>query len=178
MKLFLSVSFLFTCFTSLAQGGGIEVRITYSDSMPRSRFDSFNFKNPVFVELFRGDTSVFYSYQTQDKPYVIPNLEAGRYRLVYNRTGLRPVTLYDLQVVAGTVLSIHEYYPGPCRFQYVGKRPPECPQGRKDHIIPIVYGFPSEKAMKKAKAGKIRLGSCVVTKCDPKYFCTVHQREL
>lgn len=47
----------------------------------------------------------------------------------------------------------------------------KCPAcGAKD-VIRIVYGLPTEKAMKRAHRGEIMLGGCVVTDSDPNRLC-------
>jgi len=32
--------------------------------------------------------------------------------------------------------------------------------------------------MKRAKKGKIWLGGCVITECDPKWYCKIHKIEF
>ena len=39
-------------------------------------------------------------------------------------------------------------------------------------MVPIVYGYPDDKTMQKAKEGKIALGGCVIRFNDPKWACT------
>jgi hypothetical protein len=47
-----------------------------------------------------------------------------------------------------------------------------------DSVIPIVYGLPREKLMKKADKGKVKLGGCLVTECDPKWYCKKHKKSF
>lgn len=46
---------------------------------------------------------------------------------------------------------------------------PECK--RSDQVIPIVYGKPSRKTLKKAEKGKVFLGGCIIQKCQPHWYC-------
>lgn len=47
-----------------------------------------------------------------------------------------------------------------------------CPKcDKKDKVIPITYGYPSDKARRWASQGKIMLGGCVVSKNPPKFYC-------
>ena len=47
-----------------------------------------------------------------------------------------------------------------------------CPKcNRKDRVVPITYGYPSDKARGWADAGKIMIGGCVVSKNPPKFYC-------
>ena len=52
-----------------------------------------------------------------------------------------------------------------------------CPKGHSNKIIPIAYGFPSNRMMEKAKKGKIRLGGCEPSSCK-KWYCKEHQLEF
>ena len=46
-----------------------------------------------------------------------------------------------------------------------------CPKCNKQNIIPIVYGYPSDKLLSDASAGNVRLGGCVIFGDDPNYSC-------
>jgi len=45
-------------------------------------------------------------------------------------------------------------------------------QSCNHHLIKILYGKPSPKALKLEQEKKIILGGCVVTENAPKYYCT------
>jgi hypothetical protein len=47
-----------------------------------------------------------------------------------------------------------------------------CPLNHKNNIIPIAYGMPSAKMMKKAEKQKIKLGGCSLS-CE-KWHCKIH----
>ncbi|MHC5111152.1 MAG: hypothetical protein ACYTHJ_14880 [Planctomycetota bacterium] len=52
------------------------------------------------------------------------------------------------------------------------KTPPlQCPKCGSRHVIPIVYGLPSDDAIAEAEAGKIYLGGCCVFRDDPEFAC-------
>ena len=46
---------------------------------------------------------------------------------------------------------------------------PKCNSNK--NVTKILYGKPTTKAMKEAKAGKIHLGGCMINDCSPIYFC-------
>ncbi len=48
-----------------------------------------------------------------------------------------------------------------------------CPEKHVNNIIPIIYGFPNQKMLKKSKKGKIKLGGCNPSKCE-KWYCKKH----
>jgi len=58
------------------------------------------------------------------------------------------------------------------------KQKPTCIGGHTDHIVPIVYGMPTEETMRKAELGLVHLGGCVMSDSDPKFYCTIHKIEL
>lgn len=46
-----------------------------------------------------------------------------------------------------------------------------CPNCDAGNPLPIVYGLPDLEAARKAEAGEIALGGCVVTGDDPRWRC-------
>lgn len=105
------------------------------------------------------------------------NLPLGTYEVVLEISGYRRERQTDIQVTAQpTTVTIP--FPGPCRYRYSSHHLPACVGGHTDQFIPIVYGFPSARTMQRAKQGKLYLGGCEVTGCDPKYYCPLHQKEL
>ena len=47
-----------------------------------------------------------------------------------------------------------------------------CPVcNKKDEVIPVIYGMPGEKLMRKAEKGKVKLGGCVISGGDRKWYC-------
>ncbi len=65
-----------------------------------------------------------------------------------------------------------------CRFVSAAEKYPECPEGHKDSIIPILYGFPSEEMFEQSDSGIISLGGCEVSMCDPNWWCKIHQKSF
>lgn len=48
----------------------------------------------------------------------------------------------------------------------------DCPQCKKqDEVIRIVYGYPAPETIEKAQRHEIYLGGCIVSDCDPHWFC-------
>jgi len=57
-----------------------------------------------------------------------------------------------------------------CQYDIMGL--PNCPIcNRTDETIPILYGEPTKKSLRRAKKGKIKLGGCLITHCDPHWYC-------
>ena len=47
----------------------------------------------------------------------------------------------------------------------------KCPKCQADGVC-IIYGYPGESLMEKAKAGKVALGGCVIEDNMPKWKCS------
>ena len=63
------------------------------------------------------------------------------------------------------------YYNIRCDYDQSGTKH-DCPQCKKqDEVVPIVYGYPAPETMAKAERREIYLGGCMVSHCDPHWFC-------
>lgn len=47
----------------------------------------------------------------------------------------------------------------------------KCPKCNLNKVIPILYGYLSGDMLKKAEMGEIKLGGCIVTPENPKWYC-------
>ena len=69
---------------------------------------------------------------------------------------------------------ISHYYP-----KQDGLAMPACPIcGKKDNIIPIVYGFPGLCLLNDDRAGKVLLGGCLKTDHDLQYYCKTCEKRF
>jgi hypothetical protein len=47
-----------------------------------------------------------------------------------------------------------------------------CPfYHKKDQVVSIVYGLSTEKMFEKADQGNVKLGGCILSDNDPKWYC-------
>lgn len=52
-----------------------------------------------------------------------------------------------------------------------------CPVGNhSNRIVPVTYGLPGDKLRRKAEKGKVKLGGCLISGCDPQWYCKKHNR--
>jgi hypothetical protein len=109
--------------------------------------------------------------------FAFANLPLGTYEVVLEMTGYRRESHADIPVTAPPT-SVTIPFPGPCRYRYSSQQLPACIGGHTDHFIPIVYGFPNQRTLHRAKQGKLYLGGCEVSGCDPQYYCPLHRKEL
>ncbi|MBC6989903.1 carboxypeptidase-like regulatory domain-containing protein [Hymenobacter sp. BT491] len=108
----------------------------------------------------------------------VEGLHPGIYSLALLLVGYRTETVESVSVSKDTITSLTIPYPGPCKYIYPNGALPACVDGHKDHFIPIAYGFPGKRTMKKAKLGEVHLGGCQISGCDPKYYCPIHNKQL
>jgi hypothetical protein len=109
--------------------------------------------------------------------FKLANLSPGEYELVFEIVGYGKDTLTNVVVNNDSVKKIIlGLPPGPC---YKNTNSKECPvDGKSKSVIPILYGFPDKKMIRKRDKGKIKLGGCEVTGCEPNWFCKIHQLEF
>lgn len=133
----------------------------------KSSEDEFGFPG-VMVTLLQNDT-IFQEVQTNiDGRYTLNNINPGVYDLKISPFGLKDKTILNFEIY-NNLNQIDFALPEPC---VPVKR--KCPEGHTNNIIPIVYGFPTEKMMRKAKNGKVKLGGCNTTFCE-KWHCKTHE---
>ncbi len=107
--------------------------------------------------------------------FKLSNLQPGTYDLAFQFISLGEDTVRNVNVVANEVTTLNLGLPiGDCS----GNKPKNCPiDGSTSEVIPIIYGLPGNKLMKKAERGKVRLGGCIVTGCDPQWYCERHNHK-
>ena len=100
----------------------------------------------------------------------------GNYSLKITQLGVRDFLIDSINVYNQKDINLNILYPGKCKFIKTAK--PECIKKHYDNIVPIVYGLPNEKMMRKEKEGLIHLGGCVIYDCEPNYYCKLHKLEF
>ena len=108
--------------------------------------------------------------------FIITEVPEGTYTLKVNAIGFQDKILDSMVVSADKVLELYIDYPPPCEFDTKDKTCPIC--NKKDETIPIVYGYPGKKLTKDAKKGKVILGGCVISGCDPRWYCKRDKKEF
>jgi len=135
-------------------------------------------RNYLTVLLTQGDSTIKGTMADKSGFFKFDNVSNGVYSLKIRQIGYRDFVTDNLKIVKDSILRLNLTYPPPCNFVYEKGRKPMCIGGHTDNIIPIVYGLPTKKTMDKAKKGLLHLGGCVVSDCDPHYYCTTHKIEL
>jgi hypothetical protein len=140
--------------------------------------DSNIVADPVFIELTLDSQKISHGYIAFNRPFAIEKLIPGKYKLEIHQIGKRSDFFDSLMIQDGQIKELTTTYPGPCKFIYPKGYKPNCPFGHTDNIIPIMYGMPGEKLMKKSKQEQIHLGGCPISDCDPQYYCRLHKIEI
>ncbi len=105
--------------------------------------------------------------------FKIDSLAFGSYDIVTSFLGLGQDTIRSIVVKRDSITTLSLGLPsGDCSSD----KAKECPIGnKKDMVIPIVYGLPGKKLRRKSDKGKAYLGGCIVTGCDPEWYCKRHK---
>lgn len=113
-------------------------------------------------------------------PYFFKDIDEGDYSLeiLSYQSSARRLNITNVHFYKDSANQLSITYPPPCKFNYSKNYKPQCPHNHSEGIVRIVYGYPTSKTMEKAKKGLVHLGGCMVSNCDPQYYCTIHKVEL
>jgi hypothetical protein len=128
--------------------------------------------------LKQGDSIIKRTIPDQSGVFKFGEINKGIYSLTIRQIGYRDFVTDSLQIQGDTILQLNLKYPPTCIYIYSKDQKPTCINGHSDKIIPIVYGLPTKKTMNKAKKGLVKLAGCIVSVCDPHYYCSIHKIEL
>ena len=170
MKLFSIIVLLQISFTSFSQREQLIGNIKKQDKPLEYQY--------LTVLLKQDDSTIQAKIPDSNGHFVLKNIAAGIYTLVIKQIGFRDNVSDSIKVIKGKTNECNIIYPGPCKFLYSKKQKPKCIGGHSDSIILIVYGDPTKKTLEKSSKGLIYLGGCIVTDCDPHYYCKIHKRQL
>lgn len=104
------------------------------------------------------------------------DLKNGFYKIYQSGPG-KPLQLIDSILISEEKLVINIKQIGPCLYDHPKDYIPTCPKNHTDSIIPIVYGLIAERGnmyIKNKTEEKVRYAGCVVTDCDPRFYCKMH----
>lgn len=122
------------------------------------------------VELIKDGKS-FYQTQTDfNGNYNFKNISFGTYLIKISYVGMKEETFENI-IINTQNTSLDFTYPKPCL-----SNKKNCPKGHTNKIIPIVYGLPTKKTIKKAENKKVKLGGC--TPYCEKWHCTEHNLDF
>lgn len=125
---------------------------------------------PANIDIIK-DGKEFETFEVRES-LGIKGLEQGCYKFILSGRG-QPRSLTDSVVVqAGQKLKLNINLEGPCLYDHPADYIPICPEHHTDNVIPIVYGLIAKR--RDSSDSTYFEGGCIVTDCDPKYYCKVH----
>lgn len=135
---------------------------------------------PYFLDIWlhKKDSLISRFTVVKNGDYIFPNLREGVYNVKLADHRARELKIDSLNIFKDSTTTLNVVYPGDCKFIYPVNYTPQCPFFHIDSIVNIIYGFPSKKMMLKSRKGRIYLGGCVITDCDPKYYCIKHKLQF
>jgi hypothetical protein len=109
------------------------------------------------------------------------DIKTGHYKILISGQGQTPVIRDSIIVKKGQQLVLNININGPCLFDHPKNYIPTCPKNHRDSIIPIHYGLITRRGnefIKDKKAEKVKYGGCLITECDPQFYCKQHEIEF
>lgn len=108
--------------------------------------------------------------------FTFDNLKADSLK-IYTKPRSYPVNIfYKLYLKDGETKNVEIPYSSVCPYEK--NKTKICPIcKKKDKVIPIIYGLQSEPKRKKDKK-KFKSGGCVVSDCQPNWFCERDKSEF
>ena len=131
-------------------------------------YDNIENEGLAFANVFLIDYNLGASSNINGD-FLIDSIPVGTYDLKITYLGYRDTTLTSIKVTQDTIIDLKINYPPTCKYDKKNKSCPVCQM--KDKVIPIAYGLPSAGLLKDAKKGKVRIGGCLITGCDPHWYC-------
>jgi hypothetical protein len=158
MKRFYILTFLYflTGLTVSGQKGRIEGQV----------YDRREKKGLAYAIVLLVDTKIT-AITDINGNFIIDNVPIGTYSLTASFIGYGDTTLTNVQVISDTTIVLKFVLPIFCAYDKSrdDKTCPIC--GRKDKVVPIVYGLPIGKMNNKKKY----YAGCTVTPCDQHWYC-------
>lgn len=161
MKTVFMIIALMVLSTGYAQNGALRGRIV--------EFGETGFPG-LTVELARDGNLLYHTQTDLDGGYSFKDIPLGTYSIKLSYVGMREETVENITVKGPDEVADFTY-PKPCT-----NNKKICPKGHKANIIPIVYGLPNKRMMKKAQNNKAKLGGC--TPYCEKWHCTAHDLDF
>ena len=165
--IFTYITILFSLFGK-SQVGKLDIKITLTNTDTTSQY---------FVDtwVLNGNSTVSRIGIKGNGLHHLGDFKVGVYNLELYDYKTRRMKIDSVKINADSVTTLNIIYPALCKFIYPENYKPLCPQGHNDEVVKILYGYPTKKAMKEAEKGLIYLGGCIISDCDPKYYCKKHK---
>lgn len=166
MKLLLTAIFLLA-FTFCSGQKVRGKKISYDLTIP---------SRPAVIAIKSGDINRS-TYFADVGKITYTNLKPGYYSIQVEMPGRDTLVKGPLQLQKGQQLVLNILSVGSCIYDRPAAYVPVCPHNHTDSILPIAYGLIAERVDRSGK-GKIYPGGCIITGCDPQYYCSIHKQKF
>lgn len=132
---------------------------------------------PAWIEIFRDSIEIGEFVSTEYfQPTRFRNLEPGYYHAKLSWNDQDTVYSDTVEFKLGQFLQLHFDSNARCLYNHPSDYFPVCSEGHTDGIIPIIYG---KIALRRSKEpDEFLAGGCMVSDCDPKYYCKWHKTKF
>jgi hypothetical protein len=117
------------------------------------------------------------TYTNQYGYFIIDSISIGEHILTVNCLGCSD-TIMKINVVGNDTLKLSFTVPFKCNYDKGNKTCPICK--KSDLVVPIVYGLILETRSKRRKKKELEFhsGGCVISGCDPNWYCKRDDKEF
>jgi hypothetical protein len=134
---------------------------------------------PATIRLIKDSVQISETFTQGFRKLIYKNLKAGHYTILVSGKGRPTAVKSNILVERGQLLQLTITMQGQCLYDYPPGYIPTCPENHTDNIIPIVYGLVGlTKEDSNSEDIKFHLGGCIVSDCDPQYYCAIHETEF
>ena len=131
-------------------------------------YDSVENSGIAYVNVLLVGANIETHTDLQGK-FNIENVPVGEDVLECSLLGYGSPKRVNLKIIQDTTVFIRINL-SECEYDVLGHG--KCPVcNRSDQSVPIFYGDPAAKTLRKAKKGRVYLGGSVVTHCNPHWYC-------
>lgn len=105
------------------------------------------------------------------------SMTPGQYKIQVSGQGQLTTIRDSIVVKDGQNLVLSFTFNGSCLYDHPANYIPTCPKNHTDSIIQISYGLIATRGdtfIKDKKEMKVKYGGCVMTGCDPQFYCKEH----
>ncbi len=136
---------------------------------------------PATLEI-KSDTTLITKSEIKSNygGIVFTDFKSGTYVIVIKEQDQRTITLESIIIKQGQKLNLNFKFEGPCLYDHPKDYIPTCPKKHSNNIIPIVYGLVATRGdnYTNKDVENVRYRGCVVTDCDPHFYCKEHDIEF
>lgn len=137
---------------------------------------------PAVITIFSHTRMIDSSFNKGNiEQMTFTGMTPGQYKIQISGQGQQTVIKDSIVVKKGQDLVLSFTFNGPCLYNRPGDYIPTCPKNHTDSIIPIVYGLvvtSGDTFIKDRKDMEVKYAGCVITGCDPQFYCKQHDIEF